>query len=83
VTQKPWVRILNPAQGGIDILLEPTNQNIPLTAQLYQLDGRLVAQRTWVSPSDRLFWSQSISEGVYILRLNSGIYSQHLRVLIH
>lgn len=83
VTRKPWVRILNPAQGGIDILLESTNRNIPLTAQLYQLDGRLIVKRTWVSPSERLFWPQSISKGVYILRLNSGIYSQHLRVLIH
>lgn len=76
------VRVLNPAHGVIEVLLAEALRGQSIQGELYQLDGRLVAHKTWENAGGVLSWAQTGRSGLYILRLYQGRETIHLRVVI-
>ena len=74
-------KLRNPAQEAIELYLPQTWQQSPLKANLYSLDGRLIAQKQWEGVTQNIQWTYELSQGIYLLELHSGANIAHLRVL--
>ncbi|MGB0304183.1 MAG: hypothetical protein ACPGAI_03515, partial [Flavobacteriaceae bacterium] len=82
VVTQSWGRVINPAKGNIQMFLDPSFKPAFLEAELFQLDGRRVANTSWHSPAGHLSWPISLSQGLYLLHLNDGNSSHNIRLLV-
>jgi hypothetical protein len=72
----------NPFQNSLDIRMPVTNDVEDMTISLYDLQGRLVMQRT--TPADtqiRIFGLEDIKPGMYVLRVDTGSKSEMIKVI--
>ncbi len=82
VVTQSWGRVINPAKGNIQMFLDPSFKPAFLEAELFQPDGRRVANTSWHSPAGHLSWPISLSQGLYLLHLNDGNSSHNIRLLV-
>ncbi len=79
-----WVKVINPAKGAIQMIIDRSfKQATSLDGELFQLDGRMIAQKSWQDADGLITWPISLNQGIYILRLNLGDSSLNMRVMVH
>jgi len=77
-----WVRVLNPAQEGVELAIAPSAQSEPIQATLYHMNGAILGHHQWAQGQSRVSWPGSWPPGVYLLSLTSGRQTAHLRLII-
>ena len=75
-------KLLNPAKEFINLYLPNTWRQGDLQASIFGLDGRLIDQKNWGTTHEKFQWNHNISRGIYVLRLQSGTQTTHLRLLV-
>ncbi|PHR13226.1 MULTISPECIES: T9SS type A sorting domain-containing protein [Aequorivita] len=72
----------NPVQKNINIVI-PSNTSIQnLTATVFSITGQRLMQKTWARPSMELTWNHNLSNGIYLLKLDNGISTQTIKMIV-
>ena len=72
----------NPVQKNINIVI-PSNTSIQnLTATVFSITGQRLMQKTWARPSQELIWDHNLSNGIYLLKLDNGISTQTIKMIV-
>lgn len=75
-------KLLNPAKEFINLFLPNSWRQGDLRTSLFGLDGRLIDQKNWGTTLEKIQWNHNLSRGIYVLRLQSGTQTTHLRLLV-
>ena len=75
-------KLLNPANEFINLFLPNSWRQGDLRTSLFGLDGRLIDQKNWGTTHEKIKWNHNLSRGIYVLRLQSGTQTTHLRLLV-
>ncbi len=77
----PTPLVINPVKETIEVYLPRTWQQNFVSAKLYSLDGRLIAEKQWLFAQQNLQWNQTLPQGAYLLELQNAAQSHYLRLI--
>ena len=77
----PTPLVINPVKETIEVYLPRTWQQNSVSAKLYSLDGRLIAEKQWLFAQQNLQWNQTLPQGAYLLELQNAAQSHYLRLI--
>jgi len=72
----------NPVQKNINIVIPSNTSTQNLTATVFSITGQRLMQKTWASPSKELTWNHNLSNGIYLLKLDNGISTQTIKMIV-
>ena len=75
-------KLLNPAKEIINLFLPNSWRQGDLRTSIFGVDGRLIDQKNWGTTHEKIKWNHNLSRGIYVLRLQSGTQTTHLRLLV-
>lgn len=79
---KEFVLAQNPVQKNIRIILPNTSASQKLTTTVFSVTGQQLMQKSWINPRSELIWGHNLSKGIYLLKLDSGIASQTIKMIV-
>lgn len=72
----------NPVQKNINIVIPNNTSSQTLTTTVFSITGQRLMQKTWASPSKELTWNHNLSNGIYLLKLDNGISTQTIKMIV-
>lgn len=72
----------NPVQKNINIVIPNNTLSQTLTTTVFSITGQRLMQKTWASPSKELTWNHNLSNGIYLLKLDNGISTQTIKMIV-
>lgn len=72
----------NPVQKNINILIPNNTSTQPLTTTVFSITGQRLMQKTWTNRSQKLTWNHNLSNGIYLLKLDNGISTQTIKMIV-
>src|SRR5690606_4223015 len=72
----------NPVQKNINIVIPNNTLSQTLTTTVFSITGQRLMQKTWASPSKELTWNLTLSNGVYLLKLDNGFSTQTIKMIV-
>ena len=80
--ENQFVWIQNPVQHTININLLDKTSSEELTAHVFGFTGQEIMSNTWANPGKEIVWNHNLSSGIYLLKLENGIYSQTIKMMV-
>ncbi len=72
----------NPVQKTINILIPNNASTQNLTTTVFSITGQKLMQNMWTNPSGELTWNHNLSNGIYLLKLDSGSSEQTIKLIV-
>ncbi len=73
--------LLNPVKDAINLYFPQIWQESVVSARLFSIDGRLIAEKDWARVEKNLQWDLMLPQGVYLIELQNGAQTINLRLI--
>ncbi|AFL79751.1 PGAP1-like protein [Aequorivita sublithincola DSM 14238] len=72
----------NPVSSNIVIAIPKNSLNTQVTTSVFSITGQKLMQQTWNTPQGEISWNQNLSSGIYLLKIDNGISTQTIKVVV-
>ncbi len=72
----------NPVSNSIKIKVPLNTANNKVTTSVFSITGQKLMEQTWTAPQGEITWNQNLAGGIYLLKLDNGISTQTIKMVV-
>ncbi|SRX72978.1 T9SS type A sorting domain-containing protein [Aequorivita antarctica] len=72
----------NPVSNDIKIKVPLNTSNNNVTTSVFSITGQKLMEHTWTAPQGEITWNHSLASGIYLLKLNNGVSTQTIKMVV-
>ena len=72
----------NPVHNSIKLQIPYTSSSNKVTTSVFSITGQKLMEQTWVAPQGEINWNQNLASGIYLLKVDNGIFTQTIKMIV-